>query len=160
MWTSLAPRRKLFGGLVAVSLACVLAACSPIPVSGVDDADDTGADVELAEVEARFAAMTEVPGDPAGATVVESAGAATVWALTRRDDVRRVDPVDCSLDGVPMERAAEALNVPEPRGLEAAGRPQTLFAFASAAVDQAGSFTVACDLGGAPVLLLLLEPDD
>lgn len=92
--------------------------------------------------------------------MVESAGAATVWALTRRDDVPQVDPADCSLDGVPMERAPEALNVPEPRGLHGESRPQTLFAFAAAAVDEAGSFTMTCDLGKTPVLLLLLEPDD
>jgi len=163
MWTLVVPRHHLFGGVAAVSLASVLAACVPIPATTVGDAedpDDTGADVELAEVEARFAAMTQIAGDPAGVTVAESAGAATVWALTRRDDVRRVDPADCSLDGVPMEQAPEALNVPEPRGLEAAGRPQTLFAFASAAVEEAGSFTVACDLRDAPALLLLVEPDE
>lgn len=66
MWTSVVPRHQLFGALAAVSLSCVLAACSAIPATTVDDADDTGADAELAEVEARFAAMTEIPGDLEG----------------------------------------------------------------------------------------------
>lgn len=158
MRTHVVPVPPLLGGLAVLALAGALAACSWTPATSADDEDAADADAELAEVEARFAAMTEVPGNPAGATVVEAPGPGTVWALTRRDDVREVEPADCSLHGAPMEPAPEALNVPEPRSLGAEGRPQTLFAFASATVDEAGSFTVTCDLGDVPALLLLFEP--
>ena len=153
-----APDPRLLGGLAALALAGTLVGCSSVAATVTEEVDAALADTELDEVGARFGAMTEIAGDPTGTTVVEAAGPGTVWALTRRDDVRRADPADCSLDGAPMQRAPEALNVPEPQRLRAEGRSQTLFAFAAAPVDGAGSATVSCDLGDAPALLLLFEP--
>ncbi|MFT3943050.1 MAG: hypothetical protein QM705_04400 [Ancrocorticia sp.] len=101
--------------------------------------------------------MTQVNGVPNGETVVEVESAGTVWALVRRDDVSAVDPSQCQINGQSMGDAAEDLNIPEPADLSDTGEKQTMFAFASAPVENAGNYTINCALD-TDALLFLVEP--
>ena len=142
--------KKLATNVLAVASLTAM----PVILAGCGASDPS-----VEEVTNRFQSMVQVKGEPDGETTVEVESAGTIWALVRRDDVITVSPSQCHIDGQPMGDATEDLNIPEPADVGDTGKKQTLFAFASSPVENAGSYTVSCALDAA-ALLFLVEPRD
>ena len=145
--------------------ATVLAlACGSVALSACAGNDGGSAE----DVANRFAKMHVHEAPIHGSVRVSVPKSGKMWVVVGREDLKAVAPQKCSIDGDPMGKVSEDIDMPASMAAEKAAVPGggqsgatldgTLFAFAQADVDGPREAVVYCEIDDAEGAYVVYEP--